>query len=91
MAESIALYLHFPCFEGVASAALASEYLDRKRGWETAEIVAANYDLHSACAKSKLLPNAVVVDLVYHPKAIFWADDLQTTGPSARPKRSASL
>jgi hypothetical protein len=79
MAESIALYLHFPCFDGVASAALASEYLERKRLLETGEIVPVNYDRQAAWAKSKLLPNAVVVDFLYHPKAIFWADHHQTT------------
>jgi hypothetical protein len=79
MAESIALYLHFPCFDGVVSAVLASEYLERKRGWTTGEIVPVNYDRQSTWAKSKLLPNAVVVDFLYHPKAIFWADHHQTT------------
>jgi hypothetical protein len=79
MAESIALYLHFPCFDGVASAVLASEYLERKRGWKTAEIVPVNYDLQSTWTKSKLLPNAVVVDFLYHPRAIFWADHHITT------------
>jgi hypothetical protein len=79
MAETIALYLHFPCFDGVVSAALASEYLKRKRGWETGEIIPVNYDRQSTWAKSKLLPYAVVVDFLYHPKAVFWADHHQTT------------
>ena len=87
MAESIALYLHFPCFDGVVSAALASEYLERKRGWKTAEIVPVNYDLQTTWAKSKLLPNAAVVDFLYHPKAVFWADHHQTTFTSEALKK----
>jgi hypothetical protein len=50
MAKSIALYLHFPNRVGVVSAALASEYLKRRRGWETVEIVPVNNDRRSADA-----------------------------------------
>ena len=53
MADSIALYLHFPCLDGVVSAALASEYLERKRGWEPAEIVPVNCDHQSTWVKAK--------------------------------------
>jgi oligoribonuclease NrnB/cAMP/cGMP phosphodiesterase (DHH superfamily) len=79
MAESITLYLHFPCFDGVVSAVLASEYLSRKRGWETREIVPVNYDRQATWAGSKLSEPAVVVDFLYHPRAIFWADHHQTS------------
>ncbi|MGA2168898.1 MAG: hypothetical protein ABSG62_11850 [Terracidiphilus sp.] len=79
MAESITVYLHFPCFDGVISAVLASEYLNRKRGWETRDIVPVNYDRQASWAESQLSEPAVVVDFLYHPRAIFWADHHQTS------------
>lgn len=74
MTESTTLYLHFPCFDGVVSAVLASEYLARKRGWQTREIVPVDYALQAQWATSELAEPAVVVDFLYHPKAVFWAD-----------------
>jgi hypothetical protein len=79
MADAITVYLHFPCFDGVVSAVLTSEYLSRKRGWETCEIVPVNYDLQAGWAQSKLAERAVVVDFLYHPDAVFWADHHQTS------------
>jgi hypothetical protein len=79
MADAITLYLHFPCFDGVISAVLASEYLRRKHGWETREIVPVDYARQAEWAASALKEPAVVVDFLYHPKAIFWADHHQTT------------
>jgi hypothetical protein len=79
MAQSITIYLHFPCFDGVVSAVLASEYLSRKRGLETRDIVPVNYDRQSSWVESQLSEPAVVVDFLYHPKAFFWADHHQTT------------
>jgi len=79
MAKSITLYLHFPCFDGVISAVLAGEYLNRKLGWETHDIVPVNYDMQASWAKSALSDPAVVVDFLYHPGAVFWADHHQTS------------
>jgi hypothetical protein len=79
MTDSITLYLHFPCFDGVVSAVLASEYLARKRGWQTREIVPVNYALQAQWATMALAERAVVVDFLYHPKAFFWADHHPTS------------
>ena len=74
MSQSLSLYLHFPCFDGVISAVLVSEYLQRTRDWKTDEIIPVNYDQSLNWLKKPLQQNAVVVDFLYHPKAIFWAD-----------------
>jgi hypothetical protein len=79
MSDAITLYLHFPCFDGVVSAVLASEYLHRTRGWETREIVPVDYSRQATWAESELSEPAVIVDFLYHPRAAFWADHHQTS------------
>jgi hypothetical protein len=83
MSDSMTLYLHFPCFDGTICAALASEYLQRTRGWETREIVPVDYTRQATWAESELSEPAVVVDFLYHPRAAFWADHHQTSFTSA--------
>jgi hypothetical protein len=78
MPEDLTLYLHFPCFDGVISAVLAAEYLQRKRGWKTGEIVPVNYAGREVWALQQLARPAAVVDFLYHPDADFWADHHQT-------------
>jgi len=79
MAEPLTVYLHFPCFDGVISAVLACEYLERKRGWVTRKIVPVNYSARESWLASPLAKPAVVVDFLFHPDADFWADHHQTT------------
>jgi hypothetical protein len=79
MSNSLSVYLHFPCFDGVVSAVLACEYLQRTRGWTTKRIIPLDYDQRSTWAKRRLSQNAVVVDFLYHPDAVFWADHHDTT------------
>lgn len=79
MAESVTIYLHFPCFDGVISAVLASEYLNRTRGWSTRRVVPVNYEKQKQWPTRKLFQPAAVVDFLYHPGAVFWADHHQTS------------
>jgi hypothetical protein len=79
MTNTIAVYLHFPCFDGVVSAVLASEYLRRKKGWETREVIPVDYSRQAGWADSPLAEPAVIVDFLYHPRAIFWADHHSTS------------
>jgi hypothetical protein len=83
MTDTITVYLHFPCFDGVVSAVLACEYLRRKEGWETREIVPVDYSRQAEWAGSTLAEPAAVVDFLYHPKAIFWADHHSTSFTSS--------
>lgn len=79
MTDTFTLYLHFPCFDGVVSAVLASEYLSRKRGWQVCAFMPVDYTLQTTWAASALAERAVVVDFLYHPQAVFWADHHQTS------------
>jgi len=79
MLDALSLYLHFPCFDGVISAVLASEYLEQKYGWKTANIVPVNYSQREAWTSQPLARPAAVVDFLYHSDADFWADHHQTT------------
>ena len=79
MPEDLTVYLHFPCFDGVISAVLACEYLERKHGWKTGQIVPVNYSGREKWASQPLAKPAAVVDFLYHLDADFWADHHQTT------------
>jgi hypothetical protein len=79
MPDALSVYLHFPCFDGIISAVLASEYLERKHGWKTQHIIPVNYSERATWTKKSLSKPAAVVDFLYHPEADFWADHHQTT------------
>jgi hypothetical protein len=79
MPEALTVYLHFPCFDGVISAVLACEYLQRKHGQQTGQIIPVNYAERESWIAQPLARPAAVVDFLYHPDADFWADHHQTT------------
>ncbi|MGA2050532.1 MAG: hypothetical protein ABSG96_22740 [Terracidiphilus sp.] len=79
MPDALTVYLHFPCFDGVVSAVLACEYLERKHGWKTMQVVPVNYSERTTWVMRDLTRPAAVVDFLYHPQADFWADHHQTT------------
>jgi hypothetical protein len=79
MTEALTVYLHFPCFDGVTSAALACEYLERKFGWKTATLVPVDYSRRATWLETPLPSPAAVVDFLYHPDSCFWADHHPTT------------
>lgn len=82
MNTSLTVYLHFPCFDGLVSAVLASEYLERKLGWKTGDLKPVGYDLMGTWLRTPLEKPAAVVDFLFHPDADFWADHHQTSFPS---------
>ncbi|HEY4358444.1 MAG TPA: hypothetical protein VGN16_22040 [Acidobacteriaceae bacterium] len=79
MANGLTVYLHFPCFDGIVSATLASEYLRKKKGWVRSEVVPVGYSERNGWASSSLSSPAAVVDFLYHPDADFWADHHETS------------
>src|ERR1035438_6379804 len=79
MPDALTVYLHFPCFDGVISAVLACEYLERKYGQKTGQIIPVNYSSRATWTSHPLAKPAAVVDFLYHPDADFWADHHQTT------------
>jgi hypothetical protein len=72
------LYLHFPCFDGLISAVLASELLEQQ-GWSFERFRPVNYDVRGSWASERLDSRSALVDFLYHPDTLFWADHHSTT------------
>jgi hypothetical protein len=79
MSQTYTVYLHFPCFDGIVSAVLVSEYLKRKHDAVIGEFVPVGYAESKTWLARPLLKPAAVVDFLYHPDADFWADHHQTS------------
>lgn len=77
--KSATIYLHFPCFDGIVSGALALLLLGNLRSWRFDAIQPVNYDLQSTWLKTHLPQHSCVVDFLYHPEAEFWCDHHTTT------------
>ena len=77
--ESATIYLHFPCFDGIVSGALAVLFLGKLHGWRFDSINAVNYDLQANWLNTRLPRHSCVVDFLYHPEAEFWCDHHTTT------------
>jgi hypothetical protein len=73
------VYLHFPCFDGIASAAIAADFLASTRGWSIGDVQPVNYSEAKDWLGTQLAARSAVVDFLYHPKAQFWADHHATT------------
>jgi hypothetical protein len=74
-----ALFLHYPCFDGLVSAAIAWDYLETSAGWAVDAIRPVNYDVRGSWLETPLPAHSAVVDFLYHPDAAFWADHHGTT------------
>ena len=77
--KKAALYLHFPCFDGVASAVIAADFLTATRGWNAWDLEPVNYSEAEHWLERRLATRSAVVDFLYHPAAQFWADHHATT------------
>src|SRR5690242_19303696 len=80
------LYFHHPCFDGLVSAVVASDFLERCQGWTITGFIPVGYESRAAWLSQTLNVQSAVVDFIYHPQAAFWADHHSTTflTPSAR-------
>lgn len=78
-AASSHLYFHSPCFDGIASAVVAGDFLEGRLGWPKTLLCPVNYDRRSTWLAERLETPAAVVDFLYHPAAEFWADHHVTT------------
>jgi hypothetical protein len=67
------LYVHKTCFDGVASGALASLFMERFFGKSVEAVVAVDYDIKGRW-KEQVQPGSCIVDFLYHPHAAFWWD-----------------
>lgn len=68
------LYFHAPCFDGIASAVLAVDFLTTVWSWDRIELRPINYGDRDRWLSTKLGEGTAVVDYLYHPEAEFWAD-----------------
>jgi hypothetical protein len=73
------LYFHYPCFDGLISAVLASEFLESHEDWRITEFQPVDYTLRDTWLSSDLKKPSAIVDFLYHPQAEFWADHHQTS------------
>jgi hypothetical protein len=73
------LYFHYPCFDGLVSAVLASEFLESHEDWRITEFQPVDYTLRDTWLSSDLKRPCAIVDFLYHPQAEFWADHHQTS------------
>lgn len=74
------LYVHYPCFDGIVSAVLASEFLQTNAGWRIEHFCPINYEARRTwLTTTRLRKPCAVVDFLYHPDADFWADHHVTT------------
>jgi hypothetical protein len=80
------LYFHSPCFDGIVSAVLASDFLETQRRWRIERFCAVDYGAKATWLSRQLHEPCCVVDFIYHPQATFWADHHSTTflTPEAR-------
>src|SRR5438132_8737630 len=73
------LYFHAPCFDGIASAVLAVDFLTTAWSWGRIELRPINYSDRDRWLSTKLGEGTTVVDYLYHPEAEFWADHHAST------------
>jgi hypothetical protein len=78
MADLAHLYFHAPCFDGIVSAVLTTDFFEQ-RGTPTIQLHPVNYDARAKWLSQPLSQPFGVVDFLYHPAATFWADHHVTT------------
>jgi len=77
--KNATLYFHYPCFDGIVSAALAWEFLEQRKDWAVGELCPVNYTVRNGWLASELKHPVAIVDFLYHPSADFWADHHATS------------
>lgn len=79
MMERATLLFHSPCFDGIVSALITSDFLRHREGWPEPDLRHVNYDLRATWLTERFFEPTAVVDFLYHPDAAFWADHHRTT------------
>lgn len=73
--RAASLYVHYPCFDGIVSAVLASEFLQKNAAWHIEHFCPISYQARRTwLTTTRLRRPCAVVDFLYHPDADFWAD-----------------
>src|SRR5688572_29664357 len=79
MVRDACLYFHSPCFDGIASAVLALDFLEVSQNWKFNDLRGVDYDRRDGWLSQSPNKPFAVVDFLYHPNAEFWADHHQTS------------
>jgi hypothetical protein len=58
---------------------MTADFLENAQGWTLDQLIPASYDARSGWLSHELLTPCAVVDFLYHPQAVFWADHHGTT------------
>jgi hypothetical protein len=87
MATGFHLYFHAACFDGIVSSVMTADFLENRQGWTLNQMIPASYDARSGWLSHDLLTPCAVVDFLYHPQAVFWADHHGTTFLNEEAKR----
>lgn len=73
------VYFHSPCFDGIASAVLVTDWMESQRGWSHSCLHVVNYHLRNQWLAETLQRPCATVDFLFHPESDFWADHHSTT------------
>ncbi|HVR40929.1 MAG TPA: hypothetical protein VMU84_17690, partial [Thermoanaerobaculia bacterium] len=65
--------------DGIASAVLAIDFLRNVEGWSGIDAEHVNYDVRASWLTTRFHEPTAIVDFLYHPDAVFWADHHRTT------------
>lgn len=85
--RELTIYLHFPCFDGVASAVLAGEALRVTGNLRLGRVIPVSYEMRREWLNLRLPKPSAIVDFLFHPDAAFWADHHSTTFVSESAKK----
>jgi len=66
---------------------MTADFLENGQGWTLDQLMPVGYDARSGWLSHELLTPCAVVDFLYHPQAVFWADHHGTTFLSEEAKR----
>jgi hypothetical protein len=88
MSKPSHIFFHVPCFDGIASAVLAMDYLGGRGGGAPATLRPQDHAARRRWLETPLPGDAAVVDFPYHPDARFWADHHETAFLSAAAEAS---
>jgi hypothetical protein len=65
---------HAQCFDGAVSCAVAWDYFDATTPADSTVLRPVGYDVRDRWLQVALPPRSAVVDFLFHPDAVFWAD-----------------
>lgn len=66
---------------------MTADFLENTQGWTLGQLIPVGYDARSGWLSQELLTPCAVVDFLYHPQAMFWADHHGTTFLSEEGRR----